>query len=155
MSLLESLPIIVGTGFALQIALIDFRELRIPNGLLFLSLSVTLTCMFAIHVNYSTGTRLTGAIAGALLATSTFFFIHLLNPIGLGMGDVKFAAHIGLLLAWIAFPVGLLGLGISFIAAAIYAALQFAARGRNFNRLVPFAPFMLFGLLFVEAGLLI
>jgi len=151
----ESLPIIVGTGFALQIALIDLRELRIPNGLLSIGLLTTMTSMFAINFNFPTGTRLPGAIAGALLATLTFFLIHLLNPIGLGMGDVKFAAHIGLLLAWIAFPVGLLGLAISFIAAAIYAALQFAARGRNFNRLVPFAPFMLFGLLFVEAGLLI
>jgi leader peptidase (prepilin peptidase)/N-methyltransferase len=71
------------------------------------------------------------------------------------MGDVKFAGLIGIALSWISFPSGLIGLGIAFIASSIFSILVFVVKRDRFQRIIPFAPFMLLGLLFVEFGLLL
>ena len=149
------IPVAIATFVALYLAVIDLRELRIPNRILFPGLALSITAM--LGVTFITGEfgALIRALSGALLATAIFFTIHLLNPAGLGMGDVKFASLIGLTLSWISFPIGLLGLAISWFAAALYAVITLIIRGSRMNRLVPFGPFMLFGLLFVEFGLLL
>ena len=74
---------------------------------------------------------------------------------GLGMGDVKFAALIGLALSWISFPAGLFGLGLAFIASSFFSLLLYLVRRNSFNRVIPFAPFMLLGLVFFQFGTLL
>lgn len=149
------IPVAIATIVALYIAVIDFRELRIPNRILLPGLVISILAMVLTAISSSDFGSLLRALAGALISTAIFLAIHLLNPKGLGMGDVKFAALIGLTLSWISFPLGLIGLAISWLAASIFSIFTLLAQGRNFNRLIPFGPFMLFGLLFVEFGLLI
>lgn len=153
-NIIESIPILVTLAFALQISLVDIRELRIPNrillpGMLIATLSVIFT---GLLINQFSRALL--ALAGSLLSLALFFCIHLLRPKGLGMGDVKFAALIGLALSWISFPAGLIGLGLSFVASSLFSLLVYMVKRSSFNRVVPFAPFMLIGLLFVQFGAL-
>lgn len=155
MSEISMIPVAIATAIALYISVIDLREFRIPNRILIPGLALTTASMFAVAVVTDRIGDLFRAFAGALLATAIFFTIHLLNPAGLGMGDVKFATLIGLTLAWISFPIGLLGLAVSWLAAAIFAIAVLLVRGSNRHQLVPFGPFMFFGLLFVEFGLLL
>lgn len=155
MDFLYLLPTLIATVFATYIALIDIREFRIPNQVLVPALLITVTSMLFASLIHGDPLRLAGAMIGGLLSLLAFFAIHLLNPAGLGMGDVKLAFLIGGTLSWIAFPMGLLGLGIAFIALAIFTIIQAIFRRGRMSRILPFAPFLLFGLLFVELGLLI
>jgi leader peptidase (prepilin peptidase)/N-methyltransferase len=155
MNLLDALPLILATGFAIQLSLIDIREMRIPNRILIPALIISSTCILIVGLFTSQLTRSLVAIAGGLLSVALFFCIHLLRPSGLGMGDVKFAGLIGMTLSWISFPTGLIGLGLAFIFSSTFSLVIFVTRRKSFQRVVPFAPFMLLGLIFVEFGLLI
>ena len=155
MNLLQLLPIGIASGVALYISLIDIREMRIPNRILFPGISLTLLAALFIAALTDDLSRFLLSALGGLIATLIFFLIHLLNPAGLGMGDVKFAGLIGIALSWIAFPIGLLGLIVSFFASGIFSILRIMISGHKPNALIPFAPFMLLGLLFVELGMLL
>jgi leader peptidase (prepilin peptidase) / N-methyltransferase len=84
------------------------------------------------------------AAGGALLAVSFAF------PHGLGMGDAKLVAVMGLYLGWAVAPAALVGFGSGALAgAALIARHGSAAR----NRAIPLAPFLaLGGLVGLSAG---
>ena len=155
MDLLTFLPVLVATSFAIYLSLVDIREMRIPNRILFPGILITSLIILSVALLRMDLWRAILAICGGVISTATFFMIHLLKPKGLGMGDVKFAGLIGIALSWISFPSGLIGLGVAFIASSIFSILVFVVKRDRFQRIIPFAPFMLLGLLFVEFGLLL
>nr|NCW97043.1 hypothetical protein [Actinomycetota bacterium] len=150
MDFLNFLPVLVATSFAIYLSLVDIREMRIPNRILFPGILITSLTILSVALLRMDLWRAILAIFGGVISAATFFMIHLLKPKGLGMGDVKFAGLIGIALSWISFPSGLIGLGIAFIASSIYSILVFVVKRDRFQRIIPFAPFMLLGLLFVE-----
>jgi NAD(P)-dependent dehydrogenase (short-subunit alcohol dehydrogenase family) len=46
-------------------------------------------------------------------------------------------------------------LALSFVASSLFSLLVYMVKRSSFNRVVPFAPFMLIGLLFVQFGAII
>jgi len=70
------------------------------------------------------------------------FLAALVNPQGLGMGDVKLAFLIGAALGWAAVPALVLGVFAAFLPAL---ALLLAGRGRKAT--LPYAPFLALGAL--------
>lgn len=154
-SFVESIPVLITFAFALQISEIDIREFRIPNRILFPGMLITALSVIITGLAINQFPRALLALAGSLLSLALFFCIHLLRPKGLGMGDVKFAALIGLALSWISFPAGLIGLGLSFVASSLFSLLVYMIKRKSFNRVVPFAPFMLIGLIFIQFGALL
>ena len=154
-SILEIIPILIASAFSLQISLIDIRELRIPNRLLFPGLILTTLSVLVVGIALDQVNRAMLSILGAIISIAIFFCIHLIKPKGLGMGDVKFAALIGLALSWISFPAGLFGLGLAFIASSFFSLLLYMVKRNSFNRVIPFAPFMLLGLVFFQFGTLL
>ena len=146
---------VIATGFALQLSVIDLQEMRIPNRILLPGIGLTAFSILLIGLMTSELIRALFALAGGAISVLIFFFLHLLRPSGLGMGDVKFAGLIGLTLSWISFPVGLIGLALAFIASSIFSIIIFVVKRNNFQRVIPFAPFMFLGLLFVEFGLIL
>jgi leader peptidase (prepilin peptidase)/N-methyltransferase len=155
MTLIEFLPVFFATGFAIQLSLIDIREMRIPNRILFPALLISTTLILVAGFIMGDLYRSLIAFSGGFLSIALFFCIHLLRPKGLGMGDVKFAGFIGLTLSWISFPSGLIGLGLAFIFSSIFSISIFVVRRKSFKKVLPFAPFMLLGLFSVELGLFI
>lgn len=151
----EFTPLLIASAFALYLSLIDIKEMRIPNRILLLGMVTTLGAMLISSIALADPLRFAAALAGGVLSVLLFFLIHLAKPRGLGMGDVKFAGLIGASLSWISFPVGLLGLAVAFIASALYAIAIFAIRPKAHHRVIPFAPFMSFGLFFTGFGLLL
>ena len=144
------LPVIVATIAALYISIIDIQEMRIPNRILFPTYLVTTFLMLIASVMEREILHVVIAIIGSMFSVFLFYFIHLMRPKGLGMGDVKFAGLLGLILSWFAFPSGLWGLALAFIASAVFSAFAIVFRFRKFDLLIPFGPFMVFGLLVME-----
>jgi len=149
-SFMTILPVIFATSMALYISLIDIQEMRIPNRILFPTYIATSFLMLIASLMEGEILHLLIALIGSLFATFLFYFIHLMRPKGLGMGDVKFAGLLGLVLSWFAFPSALWGLALAFIASAVFSSIAILFRFRRLDLLLPFGPFMVFGLLVME-----
>jgi prepilin signal peptidase PulO-like enzyme (type II secretory pathway) len=128
------LPLIIFSAFALPVSVIDVKTRRIPDAL-------SVPCFLLVFVArlwHSPETALF-FLAAALFAFALFFCVALATG-GLGFGDVKFAAVIGLVCG---FPGALAAL---FTASVLGLALSPLFRGPDGSRLpIPFAPFLCAG----------
>lgn len=148
-------PVVVATGFALYLAIVDIQEMKIPNRILIRGYATTGVMMLIASLLEGEFLLFIVALIGALFSLFFFYFIHILHPAGLGMGDVKFAGLLGAVMSWINFPVALIGLAVAFIASALFSIGAIIFRAQRLDLMIPFGPFMLFGLLFVEYRYLI
>jgi leader peptidase (prepilin peptidase)/N-methyltransferase len=127
----------------LAISVIDFRTKKIPNRLVYPS---HLVAAAAIVVADLAGSELDAIRAGiGFLAYGIgLLAIALISPRGMGMGDVKLAALIGLVL-------GALGLRYVAVAAAVGVAIGGVASliallaGIGRKARIPFGPFLAAG----------
>jgi leader peptidase (prepilin peptidase)/N-methyltransferase len=110
----------------------DVRHRRLPNVL-------TLPGAVAI-VGWATASGLAGpAILGALALGGVYLAVHLVDPAGLGAGDVKLAVALGALTGSFGFAVWLIGaLGAPLLTAVAGAIAVLRGRGT----LVPHGPSM-------------
>ena len=84
------------------------------------------------------------ALLGALCGFVIFLLINLAKPGGMGMGDVKLAALIGLVLGY---PGALYGLCIGILVGGLGALVLLLSRRVQPGSYVPYAPFMVTGAL--------
>lgn len=88
--------------------------------------------------------RLADAALGAAGAFAVLFLIHLISPRGMGFGDVRLAALLGLFLGWLGPAHVGLGLFAGFVAGGLAGILALAL-GRSRKSALPFAPFLAAG----------
>jgi leader peptidase (prepilin peptidase)/N-methyltransferase len=134
-------------GLGLLLSVVDLREHLLPNRVLVPGTVVTaglLALAAAVGDDWSAlGRALAAAAAGFLV----LLVMALIAPAGLGMGDVKLAALLGLVLGWIGWPALLLGLFLGFLlqAVAALALLGVGRAGRSTE--LPFGPALVAGAL--------
>lgn len=124
--------------FALAVITVTDLELRlIPNKVLLPTYVIGLVLIAAFAID-TLGER---AVASAA-AFGLLFLVALAYPQGMGMGDVKLAAVLGLYLGRAVAPALLFG----FALGALYGALLIARHGSEARkRAVPFGPFLAAG----------
>jgi leader peptidase (prepilin peptidase)/N-methyltransferase len=147
---IQFFPVLIATLSSLYICIVDIQEMRIPNRVLIPTYVATLILMTVASLAEGELLHVVISLIGSIFATFIFFFIHLMKPKGLGMGDVKFAGLLGLVLSWFAFPSGLWGLALAFVASALFSAVAIVFKFHKVDLLIPFGPFMVFGLLVME-----
>ncbi|MFC3300084.1 prepilin peptidase [Arthrobacter agilis] len=130
-------------AFGVVLGAVDLRTKLLPNALLgWWAATAAPLLVIAAAASGSWG-GLIGALAGGSVLFSVYFLLALISPAGMGMGDVKLAAVLGLFggwagsAAWLGTLLGgfLLG-GVAGIAVLV---LRRASRGSTF----PFGPGML------------
>jgi leader peptidase (prepilin peptidase) / N-methyltransferase len=89
------------------------------------------------------------ALAGGLALAGFYFLLVLISPSGMGLGDVKLAASLGVLLAWFSWPTLLAGAVTGFLLAGLYGAALLVTRRATRKHQLPFGPFMIAGTLAV------
>jgi leader peptidase (prepilin peptidase)/N-methyltransferase len=97
------------------------------------------------------------ALVGAVIGLGMLLAIHLVNPRGMGMGDVKLAGVEGLYLGFLGLRHVLFGLFLGFMLGSVGGILLIATRIRSRKDHIPFAPFLAAGALlavFVGQGFL-
>lgn len=85
------------------------------------------------------------ALLGAAVAFGTFFALALISPRGMGMGDVKLSAVLGLALGFLGWPRLLVGFFLSFAAGAVGGLALIAGRRAGMKSEVPFGPYLALG----------
>lgn len=133
---------IAAAACLILIALIDLRLFIIPDGLsiAIAALGVLLMALKADYLNHI----LTAAL-------SFFFFGSVMLATrgrGMGMGDVKLAGAIGLLMG---FPASLTAFVAAFVTGAIWGVGLILFRKKSFKDAVPFGPFLVLGVFFSAA----
>ncbi|MCF3962461.1 prepilin peptidase, partial [Streptomyces fuscigenes] len=93
-----------------------------------------------------------GALLGGLVLGAGYLLLLLINPRGLGFGDVKLALPLGCVLGWYGWPVLFAGAFLGFLAGALYGLGLMVLRGAGRGTAIPFGPFMIAG---AWAGLLL
>jgi leader peptidase (prepilin peptidase) / N-methyltransferase len=119
------------------LSVIDLRTRRLPNRIVLPAAALVLAAQIAISPDR--------ALEWTLGAAGAFTFLlvaALVNPAGLGMGDVKLALLLGAALGWAVAPALFIGL-----AAAALAGVVLIARGGWAARktAVPLGPFLALG----------
>ena len=97
----------------------------------------------------SAGTGNWGAFAGALAGGAAlfvfYFIIALVQPRGMGMGDVKLAAVLGLYLGWLGWGVVAVGAFAAFLLGGVFAIALLIIRRAGRRTAIPFGPWMIAG----------
>lgn len=130
-------------GLLLALAVIDLEHRILPNAIVYPSAGVFAA---AVVAGALTGRPLhpLGAVAGLLLFGGFLFLVAVLSPGGMGMGDVKLAGLIGLVLG----ALGLRYVGVA-IALAVLAgglgAVGALVAGRSRKSAIPFGPYLAAG----------
>jgi leader peptidase (prepilin peptidase)/N-methyltransferase len=123
--------------FLIVILVIDLEHHRILNRLVYPGLALgLLTAPFVPH-HY-----LLELLGGGLVGFGVLFLIASAYPGGMGMGDVKLAAFIGLM---VGFPEILVALFLSFVAGGVAAASLMWGGLKGRRDPIPFGPFLAMG----------
>lgn len=120
-------------------SLVDLHDYIIPNELVLFSLVVGLVMLFAIP--YPGKTWLQG-LSGAAVAFGFLLLVALLSRGGMGMGDVKLGAVIGLFLGVFWVPIGLM---IAFLLGGAVGLILLALRLKGRKDEIPFGPYLALG----------
>ncbi|MGW0332331.1 prepilin peptidase [Streptomyces sp. NPDC003011] len=134
------------------LAAVDLRVRRLPDVLtLPLALAALLLLGLAALVPEHAGDW-GSALLGAPALGGGYFVLWIVNPGGMGFGDVKLALGTGALLGWYGWPTVMLGTFAGFLFGVLYAGALVVARRAGRRTAIPFGPFLLAG---AYAGLLI
>jgi leader peptidase (prepilin peptidase)/N-methyltransferase len=145
-SLLWLVPL-VPVGIALSV--VDWHTKLLPRVVV---LPATLAAiLLVVVVGLVTGEReaMVRALVAMLVARSFFWVLWFIRSAGMGFGDVRLAALLGLVLGWSGWNQLALGVWSSFVLFAVPALVVILARRDRtlLKRSFPFGPFMAAGAL--------
>lgn len=129
------------------LATIDLRHRRLPNAVVMPALGVVALLVVAAAVAGADGGAAIRALVGAALLFVLYLVLALINPSGLGMGDVKLAALLGLILAFDGWDTLMTGALFGFVAGAVVSVVVLLTRRGGLRSSFPFGPAMLAGAL--------
>ncbi|WP_420167950.1 prepilin peptidase [Streptomyces violaceoruber] len=140
------------TPVAVLLAVVDRRVHRLPDPLtLPLAAAAVLLLGGAALLPGAAGSWTSGLLGGLALG-GFYFLLFLINPNGMGFGDVKLALALGVALGWYGWAVLFVGGFAGFLFGAAYGLGLVLLRGAGRKTGIPFGPFMITGTL---AGLLL
>jgi len=139
--------LLVFTAASTVLALVDLAEKRLPNAVIFPTLGVV--AVLLVPPTWASGEwiALLWAIGGSAAMFAVYFILALISPSSMGMGDVKLALVIGLLLGWFGLNAWLIGLLAAFVVGGLVAIVALVLRRVTLRGSIPFGPSMLVGTL--------
>jgi leader peptidase (prepilin peptidase)/N-methyltransferase len=139
--------LLVFAAAATVLAIVDLAEKRLPNAVIFPTLGVV--ALLLVPPTWALGTSwpLLWALAGSAAMFAVYFLLALISPASMGMGDVKLALVIGLLLGWFGLSAWLIGLLAAFVVGGVIALVALGMRRVTLHGSIPFGPSMLAGAL--------
>nr|BFE81240.1 hypothetical protein GCM10020093_038410 [Planobispora longispora] len=122
------------------LAFVDLAVRRLPDRF---TLAAGLGAAGLLTVAAATGGRwrdLLGAGLGGLALAAFYLLLFLVNPAGMGLGDVKLAAALGVGLGWLGRDALIAGAFLGLLAGALYGAALIALRRGAARASSPSAP---------------
>jgi len=146
----ETMLVLGVVTFALIIALYDAKYYEIPMTVMWIMIAyIIIFTMFLDYLSFSSFRSFwdLGLYQGMIAGLLAFTFFYLLSVISherwMGYGDAYVAFAIGLLLGGDTYG----ALVLAFVLGSIYGLIHIAFGKKNLSSQVPFAPFLLAGML--------
>ncbi|MEU7584271.1 A24 family peptidase [Streptomyces sp. NPDC041068] len=131
--------------FGVLLAVVDFTVHRLPDVLTLPLAAASLALLGGAALVPEHGGSWLGALYGALALAGAYFVLFLINPNGMGFGDVKLALSLGAVLGWYGWGAVLLGTFAGFLLASVYGTALVVARRAGRKTAIPFGPFLIGG----------
>jgi len=128
-------------GVMLAVGLIDARWRIVPNGLVYPSLGVATVAIVTGHLG-GAGVDAVRGLVGLAAYAGPLFLVALVVPHGMGMGDVKLAALIGLVLGSLGLSYVGVAAGVGVIGGGVGALIALTVLGIGRKQQIPFGPFL-------------
>lgn len=132
---------------AVVLTVIDLRHHLLPNAVVVPSLGIGFLLLFLATVGDGSWGALVRAVLGTVVLFVLYLVLALISPAGLGMGDVKLAAVLGLFLGYQGWGVLFVGALLASVLGAVAGLAVLASRRGGLRSDVPFGPSMLAGAL--------
>ncbi len=135
------------SAIAVALALIDLDVRRLPDAIVLPSYAVLTALLLLPAVVEGRWDDLLRAGLGGLVLFGIYFLLVLVNPRGMGLGDVKLAGVLGLALGWIGWGALAVGAFLGFLLGGLFGGVLMLLRRAGRKSAIPFGPFMLAGAL--------
>ena len=139
--------LLVFAASATVLSLVDLAERRLPNAVTFPTLAAVAVLLVPASWAIGSWMALAWALAGSAAMFAVYFVLALISPSSMGMGDVKLALLIGLVLGWFGLSTWLIGLLAAFVVGGVVSLIALALRKVTLRGSIPFGPSMLAGAL--------
>ncbi|NED75472.1 prepilin peptidase [Streptomyces sp. SID9944] len=143
----EAAAWLLAAPFGVLLALVDLRVHRLPDVLTLPLAAATAALLGLAAPLPAAGGSWTTALLGGLALSAAYFVLFLVNPSGMGFGDVKLALALGTALGWYGWPIVVMGGLAGLLYGALYGLGLVALRKAGRRSAIPLGPFMLGGAL--------
>jgi leader peptidase (prepilin peptidase)/N-methyltransferase len=133
--------------FAIPLVFIDIAVHRLPDALTGAAFAGTLGFLTVAALTGGHPGQLARAGIAAVALCAFYLLLFIIRPSGMGFGDVKLAASVGLGLGWIGWQAVVAGTFLTFIIAAVYGVALLLLHRATRSSQLPFGPFIVLGTL--------
>ena len=134
-------------AIGVALALIDIDVKRLPNAIVLPSYLVGAVLLGVAAVVDGEPERLVRMVIGGAALYAFYFVLMLIQPRGMGFGDVKLAGVLGGYLAWLGWGELVVGAFTAFLLGGLAGLALMAVRRAGRKSHIPFGPWMLLGAL--------
>jgi leader peptidase (prepilin peptidase)/N-methyltransferase len=134
-------------AIAVALALIDIDVKRLPNAIVLPSYVVGAVLLGVAAIVDGEPERLVRMVIGGAALYAFYFVLMLIQPRGMGFGDVKLAGVLGGYLAWLGWGELVVGAFTAFLLGGLAGIALMAVRRAGRKSHIPFGPWMLLGAL--------
>jgi leader peptidase (prepilin peptidase)/N-methyltransferase len=131
----------------LAVSFIDLEHFIVPNRVLLVVLALGVPLLAVAAAGGDGWLDVRDSVLGGAIAFGLLLVINLINPRGMGMGDVKLVGVEGLFLGVLGIGHVLLALFLGFLLGAVGGVVLLATGVRGRKDHIPFAPFLAAGAL--------
>lgn len=132
-------------AISIALAVIDLDHKRLPDAIVLPSYPVAAVLLGAAALVQGEPHRLLRAAICGAASWLLYFVLLMINPRGMGFGDVKLAGVLGLYLGWYGYGQAVVGLFGAFLIGGVVGIGLMAAGRAGRKTAIPFGPFMLVG----------
>lgn len=140
--MLEILPLAVLILFGLWLSIIDIRSHRLPNQIVGAMALLLISVQAVIALTQSQLDRLVTALIIALATTLVYLLLYIVSRGSMGMGDVKFAFPLGLVIGWYNPEQWLPAIFLTFCLAGLVAMAGIALKRTSWKSTLALGPYM-------------
>ncbi|WP_427016677.1 prepilin peptidase [Pseudarthrobacter sp. P1] len=128
---------------SVRLSIIDIRTHRLPNRLVFPSFVAAAVLLLAAGLFLLDGSTMLRTVLGFAAMFGLYVLLRLVYPAGMGLGDVKLSAVLGLYLGFAGWPAVLAGTVGAFLLGGVWGLVLLATRRGNGETQIAFGPFMI------------
>ncbi|MDQ4069282.1 MAG: A24 family peptidase [Actinomycetota bacterium] len=128
-----------------SVSVIDSQRQIIPNRIVYPTIFASVPLLALAALAGGEWDRFWRALVGASLAWLALLVIHIIQPSGMGFGDVRLAFVLGLFLGWINLGHVVTGLFLGVLLISVVGLVLALLRLRSLQEHIAFGPFLAAG----------